>query len=280
MTINRDLADLVPTLKESGGKIGIGATSVTNELTFGATTSVISPDTSDAADSKRIRLCGGGEATVSRGAYVTVYGNEYSGTEGELTLVAGNATAGNILFYTGNAVERMRIGTNGTITTSSTISVGGATPSTSGAGITFPATQSASTNANTLDDYEEGTFTPTMFGSSTAGTTTYTHQEGFYAKVGRIVFIQVDVRWTNATGTGFLHIGGFPFTARDINANLNIGTNNITLSANNISTWLQMYVNDTKAQTYSMPTGGGGFNDVAIDTAGGMWINGFYYTNT
>jgi hypothetical protein len=40
-----------------------------------------------------------------------------------------------------------------------TIGVGDATPSASGSGITFPATQSASTNANTLDDYEEGTWT-------------------------------------------------------------------------------------------------------------------------
>jgi hypothetical protein len=49
------------------------------------------------------------------------------------------------------------------------IGLGGATPSTSGIGITFPATASASTNANTLDDYEEGTFTPTW----STGTATY-----------------------------------------------------------------------------------------------------------
>ena len=47
-----------------------------------------------------------------------------------------------------------------------TIGVGNATPSASGAGITFPATQSASTDANTLDDYEEGTWTPTIAASS------------------------------------------------------------------------------------------------------------------
>ena len=36
-----------------------------------------------------------------------------------------------------------------------TIGVGGATPAASGSGISFPATQSASSDANTLDDYEE-----------------------------------------------------------------------------------------------------------------------------
>ena len=58
--------------------------------------------------------------------------------------------------------------TDGTrVTASTTIGVGGATPSTSGSGITFPATASASSNANTLDDYEEGTWTPTLGGTAT-----------------------------------------------------------------------------------------------------------------
>ena len=39
-----------------------------------------------------------------------------------------------------------------------TIGVGNATPAASGAGISFPATASASSDANTLDDYEEGTW--------------------------------------------------------------------------------------------------------------------------
>jgi hypothetical protein len=43
-----------------------------------------------------------------------------------------------------------------------TIGVGDATPSASGSGISFPATQSASSDANTLDDYEEGTWTPSV----------------------------------------------------------------------------------------------------------------------
>jgi hypothetical protein len=57
------------------------------------------------------------------------------------------------------------LSTSPTLTTpiiSTTLGVGGATPSASGAGITFPATASLSTNANTLDDYKEGTYTPTV----------------------------------------------------------------------------------------------------------------------
>jgi hypothetical protein len=68
-----------------------------------------------------------------------------------------------------------------------TIGVGNATPSTSGAGITFPATQSASTNANTLDDYEEGTWTPTQ-GSGLVVVGAFS-SSGTYTKVGRLVTI-------------------------------------------------------------------------------------------
>jgi hypothetical protein len=100
---------------DASGNVGIGTNAPINELTFGPTTSIISPDTTDGSDSKRLRFCGGGAAAVSRGSYVTVYGNEYSGAQGELTLVAGDAVGGNIVFYTGSAVERMRIDTSGNV---------------------------------------------------------------------------------------------------------------------------------------------------------------------
>jgi hypothetical protein len=79
-------------------------------------------------------------------------------------------------------------------------------------GITFTATQTASADANTLDDYEEGTFTPTLFGASSAGTTTYTSQNGTYTKIGRQVTVTVYVTASAATGTGELRIGNLPFT--------------------------------------------------------------------
>ena len=88
-----------------------------------------------------------------------------------------------------------------------TMGVGGATPSTSGSGITFPATQSASSDANTLDDYEEGTWTPTL-----GGTTTYNTQAGRYTKVGRMVYVSVIIA-VNQIGTGSTtQIFSLPFT--------------------------------------------------------------------
>jgi hypothetical protein len=81
-----------------------------------------------------------------------------------------------------------------------TIGVGAATPAASGSGISFPATQSASSDANTLDDYEEGTWTAT-----------YSFQNGYYRKIGSLVMIsfifQVDVIGTGSTQ----FISGLPF---------------------------------------------------------------------
>ena len=65
------------------------------------------------------------------------------------------------------------------------IVVSGTTPSLNG--IAFPATQSASADANTLDDYEEGTWTPTQGGGLTVvGTFS---SSGTYTKIGRTVTI-------------------------------------------------------------------------------------------
>jgi hypothetical protein len=108
-------------------------------------------------------------------------------------------------------------GTLATLTTPSfgtTIGVGGATASTSGAGISFPATQSASSDANTLDDYEEGTWTPVYEGTSgSIGSTAYSTQAGRYTKIGRMVFATAEVVLTNkGSWTSSVRFAGLPFT--------------------------------------------------------------------
>lgn len=59
--------------------------------------------------------------------------------------------------------------------------------------------------------YEEGTWTPTLFGATTAGTTTYASQVGTYYRIGGVVVIQGYIEWTARTGTGSARIGGLPF---------------------------------------------------------------------
>ena len=96
-----------------------------------------------------------------------------------------------------------------------TLGVGAATPSASGSGITFPATQSASTDANTLDDYEEGSWTPGIsFGNGTTGITYAAATNGFYTKIGRMVTVTGYLGLTNkGSSTGTSRITGLPFTS-------------------------------------------------------------------
>jgi hypothetical protein len=106
-----------------------------------------------------------------------------------------------------------RLDTSGNFKFSGNIGIGGTAPTTSGTGITFPATQSASSNANTLDDYEEGTWTPTFQGSTTNPTVTYAVQTGWYTKIGRQVTVVFELGTSaNTGGVGTLIIGGLPFT--------------------------------------------------------------------
>jgi hypothetical protein len=79
--------------------------------------------------------------------------------------------------------------------------------------IIFPVSQSASTNANTLDDYEEGTWTPALTTSGGGFSTTYSIQSGTYVKVGRLVTVWLNmvVGTKSASGSGYLQLTGLPF---------------------------------------------------------------------
>ena len=91
-------------------------------------------------------------------------------------------------------------------------------------GIAFPATQSASANANTLDDYEEGTWTPTIVASSSNPSVTYSVRTGYYTKIGRQVFIQGIVELTARTGgSGQARISGLPFTISNATQGATVG---------------------------------------------------------
>lgn len=81
--------------------------------------------------------------------------------------------------------------------------------------IPFPATQNPSADANTLDDYEEGTWTPAVtFGGGATGVT-YSTQAGKYTKVGRVVTLSDGrlILTNKGSSTGAALITGLPFTA-------------------------------------------------------------------
>jgi len=69
--------------------------------------------------------------------------------------------------------------------------------------------------ANKLDDYEEGTFTATLTGSTTAPTTSVT-ATAYYTKIGNLVTLNVNFNNKDVTGvSGNITVTGFPFTASD-----------------------------------------------------------------
>lgn len=101
-------------------------------------------------------------------------------------------------------------------------------------GLKFDGTQNASADANTLDDYEEGTWTPAV-----GGTATYTAQTGHYTKIGRVVHVQGRLV-INSIGTGSTGvISGLPFTAANFLQAISIGY--FALSATNY-TWVGGFV--------------------------------------
>lgn len=139
-------------------------------------------------------------------------------TSGAITLSAPAVAGTNTLTLPATTA------TLATLTTPSfatTIGVGGATASASGSGITFPATANLSSNANTLDDYEEGTWTPVcVSGSGSIGSYS---ANGTYTKVGRIVTAYFTFNITTVgTASGGVDYSGLPFTTLDSNQNLGV----------------------------------------------------------
>lgn len=91
-----------------------------------------------------------------------------------------------------------------------------AIPDLTSGGIKFPATQVPSADANTLDDYEEGTWTPAVTLATPGNlSVAYTSRSGRYVKIGQMVFFNCLLQtstWTHTTASGFFNITGFPFT--------------------------------------------------------------------
>jgi hypothetical protein len=207
------------------GNVGMGTTSPTARLTIpipeytaSFTSGMIrfkNPDV--AADScfQTYYVTGAGsDIYIGSNSYIDVSGN-YSRFSASYASSAINIRRdGNIDFATNTSAgvvqTRVTINAAGGLQCFNTISVGSATPSTSGAGVTFPATQNASSDANTLDDYEEGTWTPnSAFGGYVISTAS-----GKYTKIGNAVHISFNVRFsTVGTNTSDAVFAGLPFTA-------------------------------------------------------------------
>ena len=202
---------------DSAGNLGVGTASPAARLSIVAGTMqsqlLLGVSTSNAnygsislngisADSTRLGFTGGGT--------------------GDNTLYIDVPTSGQYAFRRGGTTA-MTLNSSGNLQTIGTISVGNATPTTSGAGITFPATQSASSNANTLDDYEEGTWTPVVSDAAGGGNlATLGDTDGVYTKIGNVVYWRFNVTLTSKasmTAGNEVFIQGFPFQSAAIAGN-------------------------------------------------------------
>jgi hypothetical protein len=136
------------------------------------------------------------------------------GTNGNAIRVGGiGAQANTLRFLIGSDTERMRIDSSGRLLvgTSTANANGGILQLSSG--ITFPATAVAASDANTLDDYEEGTWTPTIFRGASEAVYSLAGNDSRYTKIGRLVVVHCGVYVTiTSQSTGNNIIKGLPFT--------------------------------------------------------------------
>lgn len=150
-------------------------------------------------------------------------------------------------------------------------------------GVSFPATQAASADANTLDDYEEGSFTPAItFGGGNTGIT-YTTQVGRYTKVGREVKVEGSIVLSNkGSSTGNILITGLPFSALNYGASvcpMPIGAVNNT----SFSGWLSARIifNSTTFEVYQTTDAGtrSVLTDANFTNTSAIAFNGSYIVN-
>jgi len=164
----------------TGQLVGIGTASPTVQLLNIAATSISGPTNNPAG----VQLTDSGASLSSQ--IVNRSGNTLH-----------NVPSTKAHSFQVNSTETVTLNTYG-------VGLGGTTP-TSGMGIAFPATQSASSDANTLDDYEEGTWTP----KQTNGTNYTVASTCRYTKIGALVYWTIDIVAVNDSTS----ISNMPFTS-------------------------------------------------------------------
>jgi len=216
-----------------------------------------------------------GATTANTGAFTTVSATgqisstapagflvNSSSTNAQIRLTHSGGTAGDFLMQTDSnlsgGIGIYSIGASAYVFSTlgnGALALKGATLSSSGTGITFPATQSASSNANTLDDYEEGTWTPTLTGTSVSGSQTYGTRYGGYTKIGRQVSLNYYcVLTAKGTISGNIYLSGYPFTSSSDNDSVRYGRNIVGFE-NLATNWVFLSSINDVSVTYSYLAG-------------------------
>ena len=192
----------------SSGNIGIGTNNPLSKLDLRVNTNDVTTGSPNSDSLLQIR---GDDATVGNGPSLVL--SNFGGSKETAWRISAVSTSGNngdLVFngYAGGATypEAARFTSAGNL------------KFPSGQGIDFSATADGgtSTPSELLDDYEEGTFTPSFIAGTVSGG--YTRQVGEYTKVGRLVtfILTVDGDGNLQGAAQALQIGGLPFTSRNV----------------------------------------------------------------
>jgi hypothetical protein len=165
---------------------------------------------------------GGGISTYyDKAAYANIFGKlRHYGDSGGLRLVNVNSSSDRSFdFYSGTteagATKKFGVDGSGNFA----VSLGNIVIGTSGKGIDFSATAegSGTSTSELLDDYEEGTWTPTI-NTGAGQSITYVGQYGSYCKIGRLVYVTATFSWSALTAGANTHatFGGLPFTTNTL----------------------------------------------------------------
>lgn len=142
-------------------------------------------------------------------------------------------------------------------------------------------TAAVSTSGGVISDVTPyTTFTPTVVGSTSAGTATYATQAGYYTRVGNIVYYMFTLSWSAGTGTGNLYIGGLPVASKSGTTSYAQGSvqpgSTLTVSANTFVS-VEAIPGTTTLRIIEVPVGTGTVVESAYDSAASLGCTGFYF---
>ena len=200
--------------------VGTGTPATWDDLPLGAAGKILRSDGTDLLYSTVTIPDTFATGTIPYGSATNVLSALALGTAGKIirsdgtipaysTLTIPDTISDNLLLY---ATSANVLGTNANLSfDETTLTIPGQ--------VAFPASQLASSGANTLDDYEEGTWTPVIGGTGGQSGQSYATQAGTYAKCGQLVICQFYVELTTeGTITGNVQISGLPFNNQNVNS--------------------------------------------------------------
>jgi hypothetical protein len=192
--------------------------------------------------------------------------------------VTDGAEEAKIRFLTmssGTTADRVVIEPDGDVT----VETGDIVFGTAGKGICLGVT--SNTDANTLDDYEEGTWTPALRGGDTAGSPTYHGQTGWYTKVGRAVHFSGNIHNNSLVDLdGDVYITGLPFTSGTGSFTVSFGyAGSMAITASeSITGYIGGSATEFKINIWNASSGIGYLDDAEFSSGCQILFSGTYHT--